>query len=639
MADPTSSQCQAATSYVPERPVYVRLSWYRLRFAVVFVSLVIAAVLAAVSIGVYAESRWRRLRRSTAAAGTHSFCCPEDAREAARYLNTSLDPCQDFYARVCDGVIKFKLWKQIVRQSELERIMVTGVVPRALRSVDATQFIIRYYKSCIETISQEDEFISNMARALARETRGFLGNPDSRNALAYVAAASLWYKLPSAIEVGYDAEIPVVTLSVVADTVCDAGDLPPRVVSSSAHAVEEVANVSVTPDEVLQLSARVCSRYRSVSVKYHWNGNGHDFNRSVWNLDDLRSALVVVGYVVDEKTRIRVNDVAGLRAVLGFYGDVDHQANGAKAGYLLLHSLASLTRQFYPAHDVGSWQHVFQVCNDSVGQIEMVWGLFAAEVLTTPEKDDRLRRIFDAVRDAVYKDCRANLVSDTEDVERLRDLIGRLSLYLTMDARWANVSVPKATRDFAENLLRGRVYDFHAKRERQLQSGRHQNASAIRYLWVPLVMYDIIRTGSEIPDMATLGWWMAQIIWDEVLDSRFWTPKAEAVIQRLRSCFESDGHGEAASVSFNLGLSSVLKAFSRPDWHTVRQAWSLLRMSHAEIFYTLAVYYRCPTRVSPRRARLINEALAYAGDIASAFRCPSDSPMAKKSRCSLSQYA
>ncbi|KAH6921638.1 hypothetical protein HPB50_003839 [Hyalomma asiaticum] len=633
MSDLASSPSQTRTFGVPALATFVRFSRYRQHVTVFVVALAVIVVLVAVIFGTYARGH-RSSLHEPASPGSDEFCCPEDAREAARYLNTTLKPCRDFYARVCDGVIKFELWKEVVRQSELERVMITGVVPSGLRSVDATQFLIAYYKSCIKTIPHEDQFVSELALALTRETRQFLGKPDTRNTLAYAARASLWYQLPSAIEVTYEAYIPVVELSLVT-TLCDTEGVPPTVSKSSADAVAElITNSSVTPDEVLQVSAHICGSVVSVGGRSAWYGTVSDIDRSVWDVDAFRSALKAAGYVLNEDTRIYVKDVPGLRSVLGFYGGTGHrEMDGAKAAYLLFHSVASGTRQLYTTHD-RSWRHLFQACTDSVDQIDGVWRLFMAELLTTPEKDSRLSYIFVAVRDAVYRDCHENLVSDAEDIRRLRSLFKSLSLYRTMDDSLFNV--PKPTLDFAVNLLRGRAYDFRVRREQQ-RNGDPQNFTGTLYIYVPSAAYGMVRAGSVIPDMATLGWWLAQDMWDMVLHGRFWSPKTQAAIQRLRSCFDIDGHdtSEGVPVSFVLGLSSVLKAFSRPGWDTVIPAWSLMSMSHAEIFYTLAVYNRCPLQFSRHTASDINKALAYAGDFASAFRCPPGSPMAEKPRCSL----
>ncbi|KAH7975258.1 hypothetical protein HPB49_025382 [Dermacentor silvarum] len=613
MAEPTTSPSRSRTNGVPAISSYARGSRNGLHLAVIIVALVVAVVVAVVTLGVYLGSRKSKLRESTA-VGEGSFCCPEDARNLARFLNTSLDPCYDFYTRVCTNVIRFQLWKQIVSQSEFERVMVTGVVPRGLRSADAIKFLTTYYKSCIETIPHKEKFVSDLAGALARSTSQFLAKPDSRNALAYAAMVSLKYRLPSIIEVSYEAEIPFVDLSITAH--CTVEDLPPIVVTSSVNAVADTANASVTPAEVVELTTHICSRFLSVREKILFYSGVDDFNKT---------------------TRIRVEDVAGVRAVLNFYTDTDHHgADGAKAAYLLLHSVASGMQQFYSSHN-DSWRHMFQICNSSVQQDKELWDMFTAKLLITPEKDKRLHNIFTAVRDAVYQDCSTNPIFDAEDAGRLGDLFGKLSLDLVIDASRATISVPKATLVFAENLLKGRSYDFYVRRERQQ---RPQSQSFSRDLYISPVLYDVVRassaTSAEIPNMAGLGWWLAEIIWYEVLNSDLWLPKTKARIQRLRSCFNHEEYGSSANESgtLALGLSSVLKAFSRPDWDTVRPAWSLMRMSHGELFYSLGVYYRCPLETAPEAVCAITTAMIYAEDFASVFRCPADSPMAVKPRCS-----
>ncbi|KAH7957180.1 hypothetical protein HPB52_015892 [Rhipicephalus sanguineus] len=65
-------------------------------------------------------------------------------------------------------------------------------------------------------------------------------------------------------------------------------------------------------------------------------------------------------------------------------------------------------------------------------------------------------------------------------------------------------------------------------------------------------------------------------------------------IERLTECYVDNYFGtdknNTRALKFMpgaLAMRSVLKAFDRPDWDTVRTAWNLLSMSHGEIFHTL----------------------------------------------------
>ncbi|KAH6921640.1 hypothetical protein HPB50_003841 [Hyalomma asiaticum] len=626
--DATSASSQTRVSFVYAFGGYLRTLASRFHSTVRVTAVFITSLLTVVSLGPYAAKYKSDLFEFIAG---RSFCCPEDAREVAKFVNTSIDPCHDFYTRVCAEGLRFKLWKQLARQSELEDIVTTGVVPRGLRATEVTRFLIAYYKSCVETIPHKEDFIWDLARHLARATRKLLFKPDPRNALIFAATTMIKYKLPSIVDINLEPGI----IELCPATVYTLRSLFPKVLKSSMKAVTGVTRFPVKPDEVSRLTESVKRRLESRYEEMAWRGGtGDDLKPTLWNVVALRSALAAIGYVTGDKTSVRVKGVAGVLAVHDTFAEGG--PDGARATYLLMHSVASGAQRIYESrHVVMTDAVVRSVCKKSVQEIAEVWDTFTAETLATFEKENQLRAIFLAVRDAVYHECSASVVFDDVDSARIGELVQNVSLDLTMEATRAAIAVPKSTSEFAENLLRARAYNFDIQKER-----RRAPETQAYHIWIPPVMYDMIRTGpgtrSNIPNMAAMGWLIAQAIWEVVLSSDL-SPKAQAAIQRLHSCFDTDEHGAARNVSVPLvlGMSSVLKAFGRPKWDTVRPAWGTVRMSHGQMFYTLAVYYNCPMESTPQEVVRFNEALMYDGDFASVFRCPADSPMARRLRCSI----
>ncbi|KAL1476023.1 hypothetical protein MTO96_036839 [Rhipicephalus appendiculatus] len=140
--------------------------------------------------------------------------------------------------------------------------------------------------------------------------------------------------------------------------------------------------------------------------------------------------------------------------------------------------------------------------------------------------------------------------------------------------------------------------------------------------------------------MAILGLLVAQGVWRMIFSYEKWTLSTVHSIERLIECYLDNYFGTDAnntwaltSMPRALALRSVLNAFDRPDWDTVRTAWSLVSMSHGEIFYTLVAFYRCPLEAWPDLMRASNAPFAFAEDFAKVFHCESGSPMAKPQRC------
>ncbi|KAL1476022.1 hypothetical protein MTO96_036838 [Rhipicephalus appendiculatus] len=378
------------------------------------------------------------------------FCCPEDARETAGVVNTSISPCRDFFGRVCNGVIEFKLWKRVTQQADLERIMITGVFPSGSTEGDAGRFLTAYYKSCVETVPHWRAFVSGLAEALTRATRVLLEKPTSRNAFLYATMVSLKYKLPPAFAVYYGTNGFHLTLSFTLR--CRAGGIHPAIINASIDALGNVANVSVTPEEVRRLTANACSAADAVAVRRvtRWyrfaSADADEFDRTVWNVTDLRFALNSVGYLFDNETTILVRRVQEMRALYDLLEDG--------------------VRQFYDTTN-GSWPGMFEVCSRSVHHIDNVWSKFVAELKYDPAKIDSMRAVFVRVKDAMYREVSSSALFEAEDTENVTQFFNNVSLETPWtDAGLLAVAVPQPTLSFTENLLRARAYNFDVYRVR-----------------------------------------------------------------------------------------------------------------------------------------------------------------------------
>ncbi|KAH7986698.1 hypothetical protein HPB49_025858 [Dermacentor silvarum] len=655
MADPTSSPSPTGRTVgfplLRSLPMLRHPRGRRLLTACVLV-VVVTFVVGTLLLILFPTSRRTKLRES-AVSGGQLFCCPEDARETASVVNASVSPCRDFFGRVCNRVIESKLWKQATQQAELERVMITGVFPRGVPIGKAGRFLTAYYKSCVETVPRWEAFVSELAVALAQAMREVLTKMNSRNAFLYATMASLKYGLPSAVAVRHNRNASQLSLGVAMR--CKAGIIPSDVFKASIKALARVANASVTLEEVEKLTASMCSRVAAVVVKARTkqyrvaSSDADEFDRTVWNVMDLRFSLRAVGYLVDNDTTILVHGVEEVRTVYNLYAADNVAFLGAKAAFLLLHSVEKGAWQFYGARD-GSWPGVSKVCNESVRLIDDIWAKFVAELTTDPEKLDRIRAIFVAVKDIVNRDVSSSPIFQAEDTENLKHFFS----FVSLDTPWTDVgfrtvAVPEPTLVFPENLLRARAYSFEVYRARWY--GAHWERPrddlvhvGTRHIFLRAAMNYFVRAGSgpssEIPNMAIVGLLVAQGVWSMVLNYEKWTLITQDRIRRLAECyveyyFETDKLNRWAlgSMTVALGLASVLKAFDRKDWDAVRPAWRLLKMSHGEMFYTLLAYYRCPLVLEPGLMRALNVPLIFVEDFAKVFHCKSDSPMTKPQRC------
>ncbi|KAL3212788.1 hypothetical protein MRX96_007839 [Rhipicephalus microplus] len=101
---------------------------FRLMFTVGVAVFAIAAVVVVISAIVLVGHHWP-LKRGSQGQKESPFCCPYDMRETLGYVNISVNPCRDFFAYVCSGVINNRLWPEDNTEAEFERIVFTGVMP------------------------------------------------------------------------------------------------------------------------------------------------------------------------------------------------------------------------------------------------------------------------------------------------------------------------------------------------------------------------------------------------------------------------------------------------------------------------------------------------------------------------------
>ncbi|KAK8774527.1 hypothetical protein V5799_010937 [Amblyomma americanum] len=616
--------------------------------------LVISAVLfvAIVSLAVYFSKRWSTQRGSVDAEG-NSFCCPEDAEDVARFVNATINPCRNFFAHVCTDVIKHGLWRHLERREELAKIMVTGFLPKELQKVDATGFIIAYYQSCLKAIPNRDIFLYSIATKLATNHRDLLRRPNTTSALIYAATASVKYRLPSILDIIYYPLIPRIFMK--AEDRCRNDTFSWHLASFCLKALKDKFDAKIPLEELSGMHAKICKKFGTLSyteTQYSAARESDAFDRDVWDLKDLRAALVAIGFSAGKELEIHIAGGSKIRAMHDLFSTAEYSGTDVvKGAYLLWLSVASIAEQFYTSYD-GSWPQVFQICNDSVEAINEIWDLFTAEILTTPQKDEQAIVTFSAVKDAVFWDCRRSWLFEAEDAARLESHFKELALLTPTASTTMPVALPKPTPDFAENLLRGRAFNFEAFRARLwgLHAAQVFDTGIIpvvggRYFLLPAFFYDVIRPtspSSQLANMAALGWLVAESMWSVVLYGIPWNSKTEANLQKLRACFVrtylgSDRNPTWTNVTMaaSLGLSSLLSAFRRPDWNVTRMAFSALEMSHGHLFYSLATYLRCPTAEYQEFVSYVNVPLMYVNDFANVFHCSQESTMAKPELCSI----
>ncbi|KAH6923378.1 hypothetical protein HPB50_000505 [Hyalomma asiaticum] len=344
-----------------------------------------AVIVTAVSLGVYFSSRGGQGQETSE---LWEFYPPEEAQELARYVNTSLNPCKDFFAYVCSSAINDAHSTRGDVDAELVRMAITGATPTGVEKGRVGRLLTAFYGTCVKTVPHRETFLAGMATALARSTWGRLGVPDTRNAFVYVVTVSVKYDLPSTVRVALERLRSVMLLKIGA--VCGAErhtDLFEAALSASREALRAHDKATPSPrdaEDVKDLRLKSCERFAGVireHATYTLANESDAFDREVWNVGDLHAALRAIGRPSRSVKRVVVEGVREIRILHDVFAS-DEVAVDVKAAYLVWESLARAAEKFYP-RDVSSALGVFDKCVEGLFHVPHIWDAFAAEVIAS----------------------------------------------------------------------------------------------------------------------------------------------------------------------------------------------------------------------------------------------------------------
>ncbi|KAH7941004.1 hypothetical protein HPB49_009181 [Dermacentor silvarum] len=608
----------------------------------------LAVVITITVISVYLGELQRRSGEPSDVGG-HSFCCQNEVAKIARYVNTSLDPCQDFFSYVCSNAITYKHSEDTNVVAMLQRALITGMMPKGVPMRQAGHFLKAYYKTCVQTISNRHSFATAFVTALQRNEADLLREVDSRKAMMFIMVSGLKYGLGSCITFSYQLGAK---LRLDIDAICHQADSILDYLNATVEALRKNADAVPTTEETLHTASLLCNQFQKFTppvAMYEPKQARNNFSRDVWNVVDLEAGLNAHGFKLHDVKVIEVRKLRNIRVLYDFF--TQDGLAGLKAAYLLWHTGVSCQKQFN-TEGSGYSPGSFRACERSLFKMKELWDLFKAEVLTSPDKDIVAEEIFAAVKNAMYEQLRTSPIIEADDFDTLGSFFKNFTLQTPMSAAYASIPVPKATPDFAENLLRGRAYSLTITSARVLSTQAtstvwHHGTLAINYRYILLspLWYNFIFTGStsfQLLNMAGLGQRLAEILWVLTFYAIPWEPRTSLNTKNFRQCFSGiyykkfPHYKDTRSVFLSaLGLSTVVKALNLSEWHTVRPAWSLWRLSHAQFFYIFNSYHRCPKISSPEKALTINIPVMYVEDFATAFKCSSNLPMTTAHRCQL----
>ncbi|KAK8762118.1 hypothetical protein V5799_026618 [Amblyomma americanum] len=517
----------------------------------------------------------------------------------------------------------------------------------------AGHFLTSYYRTCVETLPHTEAFLRSLASALVRHSWKSTEALNTKTAMVFILTATIKYHLQSAIQAIFRKTSSTISLKISA--VCENDGYFLDAMAAVTDTLNERASTAVAPEVAIGFLRKTCqelSVLNNEKRRYVTKTDKLEFDKEVWTAEDLDAGLKECGYSLQDA---RLIDVVGMREIRLIHDQFalakgNRTALVTQAAFLVWNSVISGVRtfRFVPTN---SMPYIFDACLNSVSLFSEVWYTFAAESFTSPDKDAQARTLFATVKRVVHADCQSSRIFDAQDSELLHSFFNNLVLVTPIEASQISVTVPDATSDLGESLLRARLYDFDVVERREAtltNAGETQYHDVLflgdRQLLVSASVYAFINASSgnhELANNALLGRLLAESMWYMVLTVIQWSSSTRSNIDHFKTCLaENYPGGNKTEASDDvlvavLGLSSVLNVLSKSEWYMVRPAWSLWRISNAQFFFMLSAFYRCSSDWWPQTAVLVNTSVIYSEDFRNAFSCPNSEPMVGTRDCFL----
>ncbi|KAH6942056.1 hypothetical protein HPB50_027511 [Hyalomma asiaticum] len=586
--------------------------------------------------------------------GSSGFCCPDKVKELVPHINSTLDPCDNFFDYACSNSAYSRFMTDAAVDSSLERFVATGVPPEHhRRGGDVAEFLVGYFRSCVASIGRRELFVSQMAHSILRVAQDMLRHPNARNSLQFMVEMTGRYMIPSVLEITYDLRKS--RMSIYTRAMCEVRPISADCLNASVNGVRSAISPFVSISETEVFMAQLCQHFPATleNGTLAWRNATETISTELWKPRDVLSAMSAVGWEVSNATVIDLyglHQVRAIRDVFAMEGDC-----GPKAAYLLWHSVLSASQKFLPTAKpsyLAGFEHCMRKARYGGGNL---WQRLRDEVVTPQRVDDQVTATFAAVKRAVLHDAESSRLFD-DDVEPLRSLIDGLHIVTTTTQGRTQlpVQVPRAVGAFAENVLQMNDYVHAADPAggahlaEPLSIYENVRITDARDVHIAPRLYDTVENASSshsfMMNMVFLGHDLAEAIWDLILWGVRWNQSTASKLQLLRTCFVERYalYGQQREVNADviapsLALASVVRAVARSaDWHTKKLAWSTVYMSQAQLFFLLSATRRCPlAKRTPKDEQLLVTPFMYVTDFARAFSCAPKSTMGRPSSCKI----
>ncbi|KAK8766507.1 hypothetical protein V5799_006712 [Amblyomma americanum] len=579
------------------------------------------------------------------------FCCDTEARQVMATVNTSLDPCNDFYQHVCakaadiESIYVSPMFKVAVYWKEVEALGIggspAGIFISALRPTLPTGLFIAETDVANFTAAILDT-VTHVPKPLA----------SASSIVTFFAELSLVYKVPTVLSFGVPAKesgSPATTLVLDRRTDCFTEVDPGTWIKAGLEVFNAKFKSTVELDDLLAFAEKISSS--AVKQPREKREIRHVYNVPFDGVSQRQWSKVLKEFVFPLYPDVKYlslspdHDLSELLDVLS--KAVNQPVSLAYAVVCAAEKAAvDVTDAIFDYHSQLS------LCLSDKLHICALEDVVKAEAVSNHVDDALLREMMNRVRDAVVRDALSSHIFRDQDRELVSTELWRMRLMLPKESSGAEkVPAPdaQAASNLAYSVLQARFYVFsieRAKIRRGIPSRDFLSDVRVKrqrdVLYVPTNLYVQLRFISRERDFMVLpmaGVSMAAEMWSFLLENKAWSNDTLVNIASFYACFRNsyfgirEDDGTATNMAHTaLGLVSAQNSADRLEWDSPHKIDSVY-LTLQQLFYYLFVYNQCSLVPMEKPGPTLNVALRNDAEFGRSFRCEARSSMSQRVTC------
>ncbi|KAL1477300.1 hypothetical protein MTO96_035840, partial [Rhipicephalus appendiculatus] len=555
------------------------------------------------------------------------FCCPNELLTVLRGVNSSIDPCEDFYGHVCSRIDSGDVEHVSPLFRVIQQLHLVGMVTPAERSSAAGEMLATIRRGLRnEERGGEDigDYVTAISKALS-----FAPRMDFRRMVRSLAELALRYGLPSVVS--FMVSEAGTILIVKTNNGYISQKMQQDKLVGALESLNNVLNTAVSLSELLRIEQNVAdlrksndSRMTSQPVK---KSPLADLPGGDWNA--ILNDLVLPVHPNVATLEIRQDDnLNGFFNVLG-----NGSLQPAAVAYAAVYSALTARELIEAASMEPTWKPLSTSCQAlDICEIEQA---YMVDVLRSHSFNQHVTTLFANIRDNVIQQFHASF--HDVPIEEASQKLRRLRLVLPEEIVISDIPVPTVSGTFADNFIAARSHIFEVRKAKVAR-----NIPSIDSLFLPTIvrhgdavyfptnLYAIVQQRVQRTvalDVPVLGVDMAYQLWSFLLEQS-WSPETKHGIETYKACFNGyENVDYLKTADTTLGVVSAIDATAELDWNVIRNV-NGTETTIARLVYLMWAYDKCAPLQFMGAPVDVNMVVRNSPAFRDAFACPKSSAMA-----------